>query len=183
LSLPELDPLRLERFLEEVRAWAPRTNLVGSTDAAALRRHVEDSLAAAPLLKPAARVVDLGSGAGFPGIPLALARRDLRIALVEIRERRFHFLRRVVRSLELECEVLRQRIEDRPPRPYDYALLRAVAPPARSAQLARPWVHTGGEIWIWTSGGDPALERSCSAVPLRSGGCILRVPASGDALP
>jgi 16S rRNA (guanine527-N7)-methyltransferase len=168
---------QISRFLDEIRAWAPRTNLVGSTAAEALERHVQDSLAAAPHLPAGARVVDLGSGAGFPGVPLALARPDLELVLVEGRERRFHFLRHVARRLALRCEVLRQRIEEPPARPYDFALLRAVAPPRESARLGRPWVHAQGEIWIWTSGEQSDLPAEAATIPLSSGGWIARVSA------
>ena len=80
-------PEAMHRFLAELARWAPRTNLVGSSEPAALARHVEDSLAVAGYLPDGARVVDLGSGAGFPGIPIAIARPDLLVTLVEIRER------------------------------------------------------------------------------------------------
>ena len=66
-----------------------------------MRRHVEDSLAAADCLPEGSEIVDLGSGAGFPGVPLALSRPDLRVTLVEIRERRVNFLRHVVRTPQL----------------------------------------------------------------------------------
>jgi 16S rRNA (guanine527-N7)-methyltransferase len=141
---------QIERYLEEIGKWGARTNLVGSTDSDALRLHVGESLAAVRHLPPDARVVDLGSGAGFPGLPLLIARPDLRITLVEARERRLHFLRHVVRMLSLECAVVRCRIEDPPVGAFDYALLRAVAPVRRALRLAAPWLASGGEIWIWT---------------------------------
>src|SRR5262249_18479377 len=122
----------VDGFLAALRQWGPRTNLVGSLDDAALTRHVEDSLAAAEHLPHSARVVDLGSGAGFPGIPLAIARPDLDLTLVEIRERRVHFLRHVVRQLELGCRIERRRIEEPLLPPFEFALLRAVAPPEES---------------------------------------------------
>ena len=70
----------IQQYLAELRAWAPRTHLVGSTDPEALDRHVSDSLAARDHLPPNARVVDLGSGAGFPGIGghVCLSLRDRR---------------------------------------------------------------------------------------------------------
>ena len=168
-------PEAIERYLDELRRWATRTNLVGSTKPEALARHVADSLAAAPYLPREARVVDLGSGAGFPGIPLAIARPDLDLTLVEIRERRVHFLRHVVRSLDLDCAVRRQRIEEGPRGTYAFALVRALAPAAEAARLAGPWVERDrGEIWVWASA--PAARLAVRArIPLDSGGQILRL--------
>jgi 16S rRNA (guanine527-N7)-methyltransferase len=149
---------------------------VGSIEPGALARHVADSLAAADALPRSARVVDLGSGAGFPGIPLAIARPDLDLTLVEIRERRVHFLRHVVRTLDLRCRVERCRIESSPGTPFSYALLRAVAPPQRAREMARAWVREGGEIWIWAGPDETALE-GVGSISLESGGRILRILA------
>jgi 16S rRNA (guanine527-N7)-methyltransferase len=171
----------LRRYEEEIRSWGERTNLVGSTEPAALGVHVSDALAAASEIPGGARVVDLGSGAGFPGIPIQLARPDVEVTLVEGRERRYHFLRHAVRVLGLRTEVLRARIEDPPGRPYDVALLRAVAPLAESIRLARPWVSESGEIWVWTRE-EPALAPGSIAgeIPLDGPerGRVLRVRAA-----
>lgn len=162
----------LAEFLRELARWGERMNLVGSTDPAAMARHVEDALAAAPHLPAGAAVVDLGSGAGFPGLPIAIARRDLRIVLVEIREKRVAFLRHVVRSLALDVEVRRTSIETPPEAPFEIALLRAVAPPDESLALARPWVAENGEVWIWAGAG--VEIPNARPLPLASGGAILR---------
>ncbi len=170
---------RIERYLDELRKWAVRTNLVGSTRDDALRRHVEDSLAAVRHLPHGAQVVDLGSGAGFPGLPLLIARPDLKLTLVESRERRVHFLRQVVRVLELDCVVQRCRIEDAPVGVFAYALLRAVAPVRKALPLAAPWVKPGGEVWIWTRE-EPAAAGPAfiGEIPLGDRGRILRARAA-----
>lgn len=174
----------LERFLEELGAWGQRVNLVGSLESAALQVHVDDSLGAADSLPTAARVVDLGSGAGFPGIPLAIARPDLAVTLVEIRERRVAFLRHVERVLENGFTVRQVRLEDgpAPSPPFEIALMRAVAPIARALPLARPWVDPDGEIWVWTREEDSALPGGSAAlggqIDLADRGRILRVRAA-----
>jgi 16S rRNA (guanine527-N7)-methyltransferase len=166
----------IQQYLAELRAWAPRTNLVGSIAPEALSRHVLDSLAAREHLSSGARVVDLGSGAGFPGIPLAIARPDLDLVLVEIRERRVHFLRHVVRRLGLRCRIERRRIEELPDEPFDFALLRAVAKPPVALAMATGWVHSDGEIWIWSGGSDrDGLPPALGGLALPSGGEILRI--------
>jgi len=162
----------LAEFLRELARWGERMNLVGSTEPAAMARHAEDALAAAPHLPSGAAVVDLGSGAGFPGVPIAIARRDLRIVLVEIREKRVAFLRHAVRMLGLEVEVRRTSIDAPPETRFDVALLRAVASPAESLGLARPWVGENGEIWIWAGAG--VELPGARSIALASGGSILR---------
>jgi 16S rRNA (guanine527-N7)-methyltransferase len=167
---------KFSEFLRELGRWGDRMNLVGSTEPAAMARHVEDALAAVPHLAAGASIVDLGSGAGFPGVPIAIARRDLRVTLVEIREKRIAFLRHVVRALELDVEVRRASIEVAPASRFDIALLRAVAPPEISLELARPWVTAAGEIWIWAGAGVALPD--ARAIALDSGGSILRAPAA-----
>ena len=176
---------RLERFLDELAVWGARINLVGSLERPALQMHVRDSLVAARALPPDARVVDLGSGAGFPGIPIAIARSDLDLVLVEIRERRIHFLRHVVRTLGLGCEIRRASIDDPPERPFDYALLRAVAPLPEALAMGRRWIEPAGQVWIWTREDPGSIATAgVEALTLDSDGArgrILRAP--GHALP
>jgi 16S rRNA (guanine527-N7)-methyltransferase len=196
---------QIERYLEEIGKWGARTNLVGSTDDDALRLHAEESLAAMRHLPPDSRVVDLGSGAGFPGLPLLIARPDLRMTLVvdlgsgagfpglplliarpdlrmtlvEARERRLHFLRHAVRTLGLECAVIRCRIEDPPVGAFDYALLRAVAPVRKALSLAAPWLGSRGEIWIWTREAAAAAGTAyLGEISLGERGRILRARAA-----
>lgn len=172
---PELEA-GLAAFAAELTRWGARMNLVGSTQPAALERHFADSLGAAVALPTAARVVDLGSGAGFPGIPIALARRDLRLTLVEVREKRLAFLRHAVRELRLAIEVRAASIDSPPEEPFDYALLRAVAPPERSLGIGVRWVTASGEVWIWAGPG--AGLPGAQPLPLESGGNILRIRAA-----
>jgi 16S rRNA (guanine527-N7)-methyltransferase len=167
----------LRVFCAELERWGARMNLVGSTAPADVARHVEDSLAAVELLPQGAVVVDLGTGAGFPGLPIAIARPDLKITLVEIRDKRLAFLRHAVRELGLSVEVRAASIEAAPPdASFDFALLRAVAKPERSLELGLPWVKPTGEVWIWA--GPEAHVPQTHPVPLASGGRILRARAA-----
>lgn len=116
--LPEALPL-LEAHLVELEIWAPRLNLVGDgTRKEWLRRHFLDSLrSAGPLVEECGgsieSLVDVGSGAGFPGIPLAALLRPERTLLVEPRQRRSHFLRAVARRCPAPIiEVRNERLED-----------------------------------------------------------------------
>ncbi|HZL99968.1 MAG TPA: 16S rRNA (guanine(527)-N(7))-methyltransferase RsmG [Planctomycetota bacterium] len=105
-SWPAGLPESLGRFCAVLAAANERLNLTGITDARGMAAlHVLDSLAAAPLLAGAATAMDLGSGGGVPGIPLALARPSLAMTLVESRERKAAALAAIVDELGLAPRV------------------------------------------------------------------------------
>jgi len=91
-------------FLDELILWNSRTNLVGTMDRREiLVRHVLDSLSVIPLLKKSGgSILDIGAGAGFPSIPVAIARRDTPIYAVERREKRAAFMNSICAILGLE---------------------------------------------------------------------------------
>lgn len=97
----------LSSFLELLYRWNESAGLTTIARADAARLHVLDSLCALPLLADSRQLGDLGSGAGLPGIPLAVMRPDLCVVLVEKKRRKCSFLREAVRELRLtNCEVL-----------------------------------------------------------------------------
>jgi len=109
-------------------------------------RHLLNSAALAPLLPTGVSVVDAGSGAGLPGIPLALARPDLRVTLLDPMARRITFLEEVVGELGLDVVVRRGRVEELPRAGVDAVVARALAPLARLVTLALPAVRPGGRL-------------------------------------
>lgn len=148
----------LDRYAALVREWAPRLDLVSPGDLDRFEeRHVEDSLRAAPLLDelPEGPCVDVGSGAGLPGIPLAIARPDRRWTLLEPRRRRAAFLEEVVRELALDCDVVAATAEQAASDPaltdaHVLATARAVADPRTVRALAEPLLKTGGVTLVFT---------------------------------
>ena len=101
------------------------------------------------LVPEGASVVDVGSGAGLPGIPLAPARPDVEVVLLEPLERRYHFLREVVTALSLgeRCRVVRARAEEvRGELSGDVVTARAVAPLDKLAGWTLPLTRTGGQV-------------------------------------
>ena len=90
---------------QELRRWSPRLALIGpGTATEVLQRHFGEALAALPLLPEAeGRLVDIGSGAGFPGLVLAAARPAWQVTLVESRERKCAFLQSAARRASLSC--------------------------------------------------------------------------------
>ena len=98
---------------QELARWNRRTNLIGpGTAGEILARHFGESLAALPLLPEEVRVgLDLGSGAGFPGLVLAAARPGLEMTLAEARERKWAFLSAAARKASLPCRCLNVRVQ------------------------------------------------------------------------
>lgn len=111
------------------------------------QRHVLNSLAISDFVPDGSAVVDVGSGAGLPGIPLALARPDVKITLLEPLERRAAFLTLAVEELELSdrVRVIRGRAEEHKGR-YDVVTCRAVAPLDRLLGWTAPLFQPGGRL-------------------------------------
>jgi len=109
-------------------------------------RHLLNSAVLAEWVPSGARVVDIGSGAGLPGIPLLLARPDITVTLCEPMLRRVAFLELVRDELGLSLEVLRMRAEELRPDGYDIVTARAVAPLTRLLTLAQPALAPSGAL-------------------------------------
>ncbi|MBB5958700.1 16S rRNA (guanine527-N7)-methyltransferase [Saccharothrix tamanrassetensis] len=146
-------------------------------------RHVLNSAVVAELLPRGCRVVDVGSGAGLPGIPLAIARPDLQLTMLEPMARRVAWLTEVVDALGLTAEVLRGRAEEAAVRERladsDVVTARAVAPLERLARWCLPLLRPGGQL-VALKGESAAeeLERDAQAVR-RAGGTGARVTTCG----
>ena len=113
-------------------------------------RHILNSAALAELIGPGARVIDIGSGAGLPGVPLAIARPDLRVTLVEPMLRRTEFLTEVVEALGIPVEVIRGRAEEPAIRSgaagADVVVSRAVADLGKITRWSMPLLRPGGRM-------------------------------------
>jgi 16S rRNA (guanine527-N7)-methyltransferase len=120
-------------------------------------RHIVDSLRAVPVLDDAEATADLGSGGGLPGIPVAIARPDVRVRLLDARHRRVGFLELVCARLGLEnASPVRTRIEEATIEPWDACFARALAPLPRAWDLATRLLRPGGRL-IYFAGADPDL--------------------------
>lgn len=148
----------LDRYVALVREWAPRLDLVSPGDLDRFEeRHVADCLRATSLLDelPPGPCADVGSGAGLPGIPLAIARPDRLWRLVEPRKRRAAFLEEVVRDLGLHCGVVADTAEAAAGRAglreaHVLVTARAVARPVEARSLAEPLLRPGGVTLLFT---------------------------------
>lgn len=168
----ELMPAQLERFqvyYEQLVEWNQRVNLTAITGYEDVQiRHFADSLAvllavnAADLGVPRS-LIDIGSGAGFPGLPLKIAQPAWQVTLLESTRKKTRFLEHVVRQLELEAvDVVWARAEEVGRNPtyreqFDLAAARAVADLAVLVEYALPLLHLGGRL-IAQKGTDPTDE-------------------------
>lgn len=129
VALTEHDAARLRQLLEELSRWNQKFNLTGLTDLESMvSHHVLDSLAVHRYLHGAA-IADVGTGAGFPGLPLALVNPERRFTLIDSNGKKIRFVSHAVRTLGLmNVEPLQARVETlRPERPFDTVLARAFA--------------------------------------------------------
>jgi 16S rRNA (guanine527-N7)-methyltransferase len=132
-------------YVDLLRQWNAHTNLVAdSTLADVWRRHVWDSAQLVPLIPPGAKtLVDLGSGAGFPGLVLAILVPDLTVHLVESIQKKCRFLEAVIAATGVKAQVHNARAEDLKGLKADVVTARAVAPLDRLFPLAHPFFQTG----------------------------------------
>jgi 16S rRNA (guanine527-N7)-methyltransferase len=142
-----------KHYVELLATDAVVRGLIGPREVDRLwQRHLLNCAALGQLLPAGAVVVDVGSGAGLPGIPLALARPDVRVALLEPLERRVQFLHEAlsVLGLEQQVRVVRGRAEDRSTRTsldaVDWVTARAVAPLDRLVRWCLPLLTPGGRL-------------------------------------
>ncbi len=145
----------LARYLELLERWKRVHNLVADADLDTLvRRHVLESLAGADHLpEESGLLVDVGSGAGFPGVPLLVARPGWSGLLIEPRSKRWAFLRLVVRELGLAAEVVRARYEEVSlgGRRADAVTSRALGGQEEILEWAAPHLSRRGRVLLWTT--------------------------------
>jgi 16S rRNA (guanine527-N7)-methyltransferase len=171
----------LSRHVDLLLRWNRSINLTSITDPAeVVEKHVIDSLALAPLV-PAGTLLDAGTGAGFPGLPLRIARPDLEVVLVDSVQKKVAFLKTVLAELRLPgVRAVAVRLQGHPagehlPRVHS-AVSRAVAEPRAWLALAEPYVLPGGLAFCMLGPSDPVPEKQGDLVLQRELG--YRLPFS-----
>ncbi len=176
-SPAQLDALLALAHLLET--WSQRINLTGDRTLQAILRH--RVLGAAALLghaPPFASLADLGSGAGFPGLPIAVLRPGSSVTLVESRHKRHHFQRAALRELGLcNATPLLGRAEALPARPHQAVIAQAMARPAEALRHMLRWAEPGGWLLLPGSADPPEVPED------RAYSCVERIryhePAGG----
>jgi 16S rRNA (guanine527-N7)-methyltransferase len=120
----------IKAYVSLLEEWSARHNLVSQSSLKDVwRRHVWDSAQLVQLIPAEAKTLaDLGSGAGFPGLVLAILRPDLSVALFEATRKKADFLAAAAARVQAKVEVRNQRMEEAKPQPFDVVTARACAP-------------------------------------------------------
>jgi 16S rRNA (guanine527-N7)-methyltransferase len=164
-------------FKELVLDWNNKVNLTSIIDSKEfIIKHFIDSLTLIPYLnKQNSSIIDIGSGAGFPGIPIKLALSHLDITLLDSLEKRVKFLDFVIEELKLtKIKAIHCRAEDAGVNPnhrekYDYCLARAVAPLPVLVEYCLPFVKIGGNFLAMKGLSKKEIENSKNALTLLGG--------------
>lgn len=180
----ELDSRQLEQFeiyYHELVSWNQKTNLTAITDYKSVQiKHFLDSLTIAPALPhpfpTELRLLDVGAGAGFPGLPLKILRPQIRLVLLEATGKKVAFLEHIVSALKLTgVEVLAQRAEEAAHTSeyrahFDIVTSRAVAELPALLELTLPFCRPGGQV-IAQKKGDirTELDRASRALEILGG--------------
>ncbi|OGC22814.1 16S rRNA (guanine(527)-N(7))-methyltransferase RsmG [candidate division WOR-1 bacterium RIFOXYB2_FULL_42_35] len=149
-----------EVYTQELIEWNKKFNLTRITDPKEIHlKHFEDSLTVLQAVKLINQsVADVGTGAGFPGIPLKIVCPDIKLTLIEATKKKTTFLEHVVKILGLkDVEIIWGRAEDLKDRKFDLVVARAVAKLPKLAQYCLPIVKSGG-IFVAMKGQDIAKE-------------------------
>ncbi len=158
-DLPDGADAKMARLLTELERWNARINLTAIRDPQAMvSGHILDSLAVRPMLS-GSRVLDIGTGAGFPGLPLAIAEPAIEFRLLDANGRKISFVRHVIGELGLSnASAIKARIEDyAPDERFDTVIARALASIPRLLELAGHLVRDEGML-LALKGKHPAAE-------------------------
>jgi 16S rRNA (guanine527-N7)-methyltransferase len=169
-ELTAADPLceQIRTYIDLLLRWNRRISLTAiESPEEIVRTHFAESLLATKAVPNLhGRLADVGTGAGFPGLPLRMYMPDLQLTLIEPNAKKCAFLAEVVRTLELDnAEIIQRRYEDvrKPDPPFDIVTARALGQFQEFAEWAESVVAPGGLVMVWTGpDGKSELERKKS---------------------
>ncbi len=173
-SMPDLTDEQTSAFIKYYKmlvSWNRKLNLTRITDPNEVaQKHFADSVLGASLIPEGARVVDVGTGAGFPGIPLKIVRPDIELVMVDSLGKRVKFLTELTLELGIDAAAIHARAEDAARTSglrgsFDIALSRAVAPMNVLTELTVPFVKVGGASLMYKgSNAREELKESANAM-------------------
>ena len=161
---------QIDRFVEHLKTENQKYNLTSIVEDEDIAiRHLEDSWHVAALLSPHSRLLDVGTGAGFPGLALKIVRPDLHVTLLDATRKKISFLEETIRRLDLETvTAIHGRAEELGRDPafreqYDHVVARAVTSLPVLVELCLPLVKQGGSF-IAMKGKDNEIEQAKRAI-------------------
>ena len=157
---------QIQRYADLLKGAGIERGLIGPKEGDRIwERHIANCIPITTILPENVRLVDIGSGAGLPGIVIALARPDLKVTLVEPLQRRVDFLNEVVAELGIPVEVIRGRAE-RVKKQFEIVTARAVAPLEKLINISWHMIPKGGSLMAMK--GESAAEEM-AATTLKKG--------------
>lgn len=175
-SADEAQTEKLVRFYELLIERNNVMNLTAITDAEGVAtRHFADSLISLDLIPEGARVIDVGTGAGFPGIPLAIMRPDISLVLLDSLNKRIQFLNDILKELDLNAQAVHSRAEDAARKQelregFDAVVSRAVAELPVLAEWTLPFAKVGGVCVMYKGpGAAEELKNAANALKVLHG--------------
>ena len=180
ISLPHDARSLFQQYTNLLLDWNQRINLTAITDPYEIAvKHFIDSLSLLAVYQPAqgASLLDIGSGAGFPSIPLLIVRRDLQITMLDSLNKRLVFLQTVLQNLELHAQTIHIRAEEGAKKPvlreqFDVVTARAVAALPVLLEYCIPYVNLHG-VFIAFKGPDGVQETKIAQNAAKTLGCEL----------
>ncbi|WP_234697119.1 16S rRNA (guanine(527)-N(7))-methyltransferase RsmG [Nitrosophilus alvini] len=158
LNLPEDFFKKADEFADILLEWNKIHNLTGAKDIKEIEKNIIDSIKPVKFLPKVKTAMDIGSGAGFPGIILAMAMPDTEFTLVEPRNKRASFLNYIKTKLALKnVKVEKKRVEELTPRKFDLITSRAVAASDKLLELAKPFAKND-TIFVFYKGDEAVKE-------------------------
>lgn len=168
---------KLAIYKSELLKWTARVNLIGPEAKAHLDDHIAEAVAAAEILKPTGEILDFGSGGGLPAIPMAIVSPDATFHLVEADQKKWAFLKHVVRECGLSSRVYGDRLSRLLPRlpaklRFTLVISRAVGNPEEWVPSLREHLEEGARVALFQSSPEaPEIAgfRPGQSVPLPRG--------------
>lgn len=159
LSINPAHAAKLSTFLDLFEKWNRRINLSGASSRSELLEHVEDSLHVVPHLTTCKKILDVGSGGGFPVVIAAICLPDSEFVSLEPVHKKHAYLNTSVRELGLPNLTARaERLEDHAGRGYDAVMSRATFDLRKWMALGRPYVTRGGKVIGFEAISQPGLD-------------------------
>lgn len=165
---------QFDTYFHKLIEYNEKVNLTAITEQDEVYiKHFHDSLLGAEFIKKDAKVVDIGTGAGFPGLPLKIFRKDIFMTLVDSLNKRVEFLKNLSTELNLKCECVHSRAEDfalNNREKFDVVVSRAVAKLNVLAEYCLPLIKVGGEFIAYKGSNiDEEILESKKAVSILGG--------------